>query len=261
MSGAGAVPHLLVDVELGTVGPGERIGLAEDTVRHLRKVLRLTDGAAMSLTEGMGSRIDALLEGSGAVTIATEPRVAAPRPALVLVQALSKGRRAEDAVRAACELGVDHIVPLVAGRTQGRPDAAGRVAVRARWQAVADAALEQSRGVHRAVVEDVVDIDGLADGGWSSGRRAVRLVAALGAPGLRSAIGPLVGPLVDEVRPDVVAIAIGPEGGWTPDELAQLVARDWSPVGLGATVLRTEHAGPAALAALAALTGRWESER
>ena len=257
MSGAGAVPHLLVDGGLGTAGPGDRIGLAEDTVRHLRKVLRLVDGAALSLTDGTGSRVDARLDGSGAVTVTAERQVAAPRPALVLVQALSKGRRAEDAVRAACELGVDHIVPLVAGRTQGRPDAAGRAAVRARWQAVADAALEQSRGIHRAVVEDVVDIDGLGDGGWSSGRRSLRLVAAPGAPGLRSVFRSLV----DEVGPDVVAVAVGPEGGWTSDELARLVARDWSPVGLGATVLRTEHAGPAALAALAALAGRWESDR
>jgi CO/xanthine dehydrogenase FAD-binding subunit len=155
------------------------------------------------------------------------------------------------------ELLVAVAVPLVAGRTQGRPDAAGRVAVRARWQAVADAALEQSRGIHRAVVEDVVDIDGLGDGGWSSGRRSLRLVAAPGAPGLRSVFRSLV----DEVGPDVVAVAVGPEGGWTSDELARLVARDWSPVGLGATVLRTEHAGPAALAALAALAGRWESDR
>lgn len=260
MSGAGAVPHLLVEVALGMVGPGDRIGLAEDTVRHLRKALRLSDEAALSLTDGTGSRIEARLEGSDAVTVAADRRIAAPRPALVLVQALSKGRRAEDAVRAACELGVDLIVPLIAGRTQGRPDAAGRAALRARWQAVADAALEQSRGVHRAVVEEVVDIDGLGVEGIEgrlSGRRAVRLVAAPAAPGLRSVIRPVI----DEVDPDVVAVAIGPEGGWTPDELAQLVARDWSPVGLGATILRTEHAGPAALAALAALTGRWERER
>jgi 16S rRNA (uracil1498-N3)-methyltransferase len=257
MSGAGAVPHLLVDVELGTVGPGDRIGLAEDVVRHLRKVLRLSDGAALSLTDGSGCRIDARLEGPVAVTVAADRRAAAPRPALVLVQALSKGRRAEDAVRAACELGVDRIVPLVAGRTQGRPDAAGRVAVTARWQAVADAALEQSRSVHRSVVDAVVDIDGLGDEGRLSGRRVVRLVAAPGASGLRSTVGAVV----EDVDPDVIAVAIGPEGGWTPDELALLVAREWSPVGLGATVLRTEHAGPAALAALAALTGRWESDR
>jgi len=256
VSGTAAGPHLLVAVALAAFGPGDRIELAEETVRHLRKVLRLVDGAPLSLTDGAGCRLDARLEGSVAVALTTDRPVSPSGPSLVLVQALSKGRRAEDAVRAACELGVDRIVPLIAGRTQGRPDATGRAAVTARWQAVADAALEQSRGIHRAVVTDVVEVDGVGVAGQMSGRRVVQVVAVPGAPGLRTVVGEA------NVRPeDAVAVAIGPEGGWTPDELARLVGQGWIPAGLGLTVLRTEHAGPAALAALAALTGRWDGER
>jgi 16S rRNA (uracil1498-N3)-methyltransferase len=73
---------------------------------------------------------------------------------------------------------------------------------------------------------------------------------------------PGAAPLPELVAPswrgrDAVTVTVGPEGGFTAEEVAGLVAAGAHAVGLGPTVLRTEHAGGAALAVLGALLGRW----
>jgi 16S rRNA (uracil1498-N3)-methyltransferase len=244
-------PHVLVAQPLEGVAPGDTVDVAQATLHHLRRVLRLADGAEVSLTDGDGSLARGEVRGE-AVVIAGEVRdVSAPRPRLVLAQALSKGRRAEDAVRVACELGVDRIVPVVAERTQGRPDGEAAAALVERWSAVAVAALEQSRGVSLArVVAPVVGIGAAA----SPEPGVLHLVAVPGAeelPAVLSAV--LSAPAV----PSEVVVAVGPEGGWSPQEVEGALASGWRAVGLGPTVLRTEHAGPVAVAVAAALLGRW----
>lgn len=249
---AGDGPRVVVAADLAGAAPGTTVGLAPDDVHHLGRVLRLADGAALRLTDGAGRVAPARLVGRAAELVG--PGVVVPRPAprLALVQALTRGRRADDAVRTACELGVDLVVPLVAARTQGRPGAAEREALVARWRAVAAAALAQSRGAWTATVAPVTDVPGLAAAPPWDGPR---FVAVPGAPALpdRAAAAVASGDAA-------LGVAVGPEGGWTPDEVAALTGAGWVPVGLGPTVLRSEHAGPAALAVLAAVSGRWALE-
>jgi 16S rRNA (uracil1498-N3)-methyltransferase len=171
---------------------------------------------------------------------------------MVLAQALSKGRRAEDAVRVACELGVDRIVPVIAERTQGRPDVRAANGLVERWRAVAVAALEQSRGAHLATIVDPVEgLERVPDA--RTGSRGLRLLAVPGAVSLPDVLSGMAS------VPEVVVMAVGPEGGWSPVEVARAEEDGWSPVGLGPTVLRTEHAGPIAVAVVAALLGRWRT--
>lgn len=253
-------PHLLVTatsgVGLGGVGDGDVVPVPGTTLHHLRKVLRLADGDPVSLTDGAGHVADAVLAGDGARCVGAVRAVPRPTPRLTLAQALSKGRRAEDAVRVACELGVDRIVPVVAARTQGRPDARAADALVTRWDAVAVAALEQSRGAWRATVGEPVTVDACARITSST----VRLVAVPGTAPLPVALAGAKEHGAGDLPPEEVAVAVGPEGGWTEDEVALLVAEGWRAVGLGPTVLRTEHAGPVAVAVLAALLGRWASQ-
>lgn len=242
-------PHLLVAGGLEGAGEGDVVPMADAARHHLHRVLRLAEGARLSLTDGSGRSGDAVLVEVGARLVGPVVVATPLTPRLVLAQALSKGRRAEDAVRAACELGVDRLVPVVAARTQGRPDERAEAAIVARWESVAVAALEQSRGVWRAEVTRPVGVDVLVAGTPD----ALRLVAVPGAPALPSVVG--------GARPAEVVVAVGPEGGWAPDELAAFSAAGWRAVGLGPSVLRTEHAGPVAVAVVAALLGRWGSER
>jgi 16S rRNA (uracil1498-N3)-methyltransferase len=253
-------PHLHVDVPLADLGPPVTVPIVAATLHHLRRVLRLADGAALRVTDGAGHIADAALDGDAARLVGPVLRVAAPAPRLVLAQAVSKGRRAEDAVRVACELGVDRIVPVVAARTQGRPDARAAETLVERWRAVAVAALEQSRGVHLAAVSSPVASHALlAPSGGGTGEAspaALRLIAVPGADPLPTV---LTSVSRDGAAPTEVLVAVGPEGGWTDEEVDAAVTSGWLAVGLGATVLRTEHAGPVAVAVAAALSGRWDT--
>lgn len=246
-------PHVYVADPLDGADVGERTALPEGALHHLRRVLRLADGARLSLTDGRGFLADATLQGHDAVLAAAAVVTPEPQPRIVLAQALSKGRRAEDAVRVACELGVDRIVPVVAARTQGRPDARAAEALVARWQGVAVAALEQSRGARLAEVATPVDRVVAAAPAQDG---VLRLLAVPGGEPLPALPAIAGGPGADL---EEVVVAVGPEGGWTPEEVAAASSDGWLPVGLGPTVLRTEHAGPVAVAVVAALLGRWDA--
>ncbi len=254
-------PHVLVTEPLAGRVAGAVVALTEDRVHHLRRVLRLAEGDALSLTDGAGASADAQLVGDGARLSADAVVAPTSGMRLVLAQALSKGRRAEDAVRTACELGVDRLVPVVAERSQGRPDVRGAEAVVERWRAVAAAALEQSRGVRLVAVDDPIATRALATRPAEAG--AVRLVAVPGATPLpdvlRDALAHVLGDVLRDALAGEVVVAIGPEGGWSPQEVDGFVAAGWHPIGLGPTVLRTEHAGPAAVAVIAAAAGRWSA--
>jgi 16S rRNA (uracil1498-N3)-methyltransferase len=256
---AGDGPQVVVATDLRDITVGTAVALAPDDVHHLGRVLRLADGAAVRLTDGAGHVAPARLAGRAAELVGSPVEVPRPAPRLALVQALTRSRRADDAVRTACELGVDLVVPLVAARTQGRPGTAEREALVARWRAIAAAALAQSRGAWAATVAPVTDVAGLAAAPPWDGPL---LVAVPGAPSLPDRLAGLAGhaPAAATGAPLAVGVAVGPEGGWTPDEVTALTGAGWLPVGLGPTVLRSEHAGPAALAVLAAASGRWAAE-
>jgi 16S rRNA (uracil1498-N3)-methyltransferase len=266
------VPHVLaagpLDATSITAGLGAVVPLSEATTHHLRRVLRLELGDELSVTDGEGRTALAQLTGRGAALTSTVTVAVAATPELVLVQALAKGRRLDEAVRAACELGVDRIVPVITQRTQGRPGADERAATVERWRALARSALEQSRSAHLTKVDEVCTCEDLAvvpgppaAAPLPSGGRVPevpvrrRLLAVPGAAALPDVLAARSG-----APPAAVTIAVGPEGGWTDDEVARLMAAGWESVGLGRTVLRTEHAGTVALAAIAAISGRWRDD-
>ena len=242
-------PHVLVPGPIAGLDAGALVALPAAAVHHLRRSLRRGEGSALTLTDGAGAWASAQLAPDGARLDAAPSMEPQRAPRLVLAQSLAKGRRADDAVRLACERGVDRIVPVVAQRTQGRPDDRAAAAVVDRWRAVAVAALEQSRGVHLPDITACRTSEQLA--GLASD---VRLIAVPGAPGLPEV---LEHHAPDDHAPGEVCVAIGPEGGWSDEEATLLVGAGWLPVGLGPSVLRTEHAGPIAIAVLAALCGHW----
>jgi 16S rRNA (uracil1498-N3)-methyltransferase len=245
-----ATPFVHVAADLTAAERGDTVALGDEDVHHLTRVLRLRPGAEVEVADGRGRQVTAILDSGVVVLTAAPVATPRPRPELVLAQALPKGRKLDEVVRLATELGVDRIVPAAAARSV--VTLTGERAERAaeRWRAVGRAAAEQARRPFLPHVGTPVElavlprVAGVAD-------RGLLLVAALGATPLPD----LVEPAWRE-RPRVTVV-IGPEGGLTADEVAALVAAGARAVGLGPTVLRTEHAGGAALAVLAALLGRW----
>lgn len=237
-------PFVHVDVRLDGVTAGASVALPDDAVHHLRGVLRLEPGDPVVLTDGAGATLAARLERDVAVATADVRRRPARRPAIHVLQAIPKGRRLDDVVRTCTELGVDRITPVRAERSVPRLHGGRATKAVGRWQAVARAAAEQARNPWRPRVDAPATLGRLDLAGASV------LVAHVGAGGLRSALAAL------PRHAPRVACAIGPEGGWTDDELAALDGRT---VGLGPTVLRTEHAAAALVAVVAHHLGRTDS--
>ena len=217
--------------------------------RHGATVRRIGVGEQVLLTDGLGGLAEAVVEtvGAGELHLRLQAIMQEPQPdsRFVLVQALAKGDRDEQAIEAATELGVDEVVPWQASRSIviWRGERAAR-SLR-KWESVVLAATKQSR---RARVTHVGQPANLAAVLHRVESAALALVLH------EEAERPLAG-FELPVTGDVVLI-VGPEGGITPDELSALVAAGAVAVRLGPHVLRSSSAGPAALAVLSA-AGRW----
>jgi 16S rRNA (uracil1498-N3)-methyltransferase len=226
---------------------GDALTLGGEEGRHAATVRRIQRGERVDIGDGRGtvaecvvSRVhrDALdLE---VVRRRVEPP---PQPRLTVVQALAKGDRAEDAIEAMTEVGVDAFVPWAAARSVVRWEGARGEKALGRWRSTARAATKQSR---RAWLPEVAPLATTTD------------VAALLATADLAVVlhEDAVRPLADETIPDAgdVVVVVGPEGGITDDELSAFAPE---PYRLGRSVLRTSTAGVAATALISSRTSRW----
>lgn len=244
------LPLFLVDpavVAGATVG--SRVVLDGPEGRHAATVRRIGVGEQLLLADGAGLRLtcDVLAASKAELDLAVVEvaHEAEGQPRFVLVQALAKGDRDDQAIESATELGVDEVVPWQATRSivQWRGERADKA--RRKWESTVVAAAKQSRRARVPVVAELATTKGLV--GRIGGAAAAYVLhedATLS--------------LATQVLPDSgdVLVVVGPEGGITPEEVAAFEAAGAVPVRLGATVLRSSSAGPAALAVLSA-AGRW----
>ncbi|GAA6524724.1 16S rRNA (uracil(1498)-N(3))-methyltransferase [Intrasporangium sp. DVR] len=235
--------------ELARVTPGSTVLVAGDEGRHAATVVRLRPGERYYVADGAGRRVLAEAEAvdrtsvrGRVVAVEDEPE---PESRLVLVQALAKGDRDEQAIEAATELGVDEVVPWAAERSVvvWRGDRAAKSL--AKWAAVVTRATKQSRRSRMPLTSSPVDLTALV------GRVAEAAVCLVLH---EDATEPLAA--VDLPLSGDVLVVVGPEGGISGRELDALVAAGARPVRLGSTILRSSSAGPAALAVLMARS-RW----
>lgn len=220
--------------------------------RHAVTVRRIGVGERVLLTDGRGRVLEVEVTGTEP-TVLTSRVLAArsepePRPRFVLVQALAKGGRDEDAIEASTELGVDEVVPWQAARSIVRWRGEKATKALAKWESVVVAAAKQSRRARVPVVSPAVTTAEV-----TARCRPGALVLVLH----EDASERLSELRTDDLdRVDEIDLVVGPEGGIGPEELEALAAAGARPVRLGPTVLRTSTAGPAALAVLASRV-RW----
>jgi 16S rRNA (uracil1498-N3)-methyltransferase len=209
--------------------------LDEATAHHVGRVLRCRPGTELTLADGAGAWRPARYEGGAAVQIDGEVQhEPVPEPPIAVAFALTKGDKPELVVQKLTELGADRIIGFAAARSVVQWDAAKAARNVERWRAVAREAAQQCRRARLPVIEPVTTFAELA------GRPGAALAAPGGAP------PSLAAPLV----------LVGPEGGWTADELAAPIGR----VALGDHVLRAETAAIAACSVLSALRSRLAAE-
>jgi 16S rRNA (uracil1498-N3)-methyltransferase len=228
---------------------GARIALPEQATAHLVRVLRLREGDACVLFNGDGNDYDARVLTAGkrdaAVEITAVRSVDNESPLrIVLLQGIARGEKMDLILQKATELGVSRIVPVDAERTEVRLDGERLRKRIAHWQGVVVSACEQSGRARIPELTGPVAINAIAP---VIGETTLRLTLDPG--GTQSLRALAISP------PATVAIAVGPEGGWSPRDRDALRAAGFDGLVLGPRILRTETAGLAAIAALQAIHG------
>ncbi|MEJ1086922.1 16S rRNA (uracil(1498)-N(3))-methyltransferase [Microbacterium sp. Mu-80] len=227
---------------------GELLTLTGSEAKHASVVRRVRVGEAVTIGDGSGVWLEGTVEDVSAsqVDVRVTARTVQQQPTsrITLAQALAKGDRDELAVQAACELGVDEIVPWQASRSVSRWEGPKAAKGRDRWQTIVREAAKQA---HRAWVPSVTEVS-------STGQ-----LARLAATHRMLVLDPTAQSPLTGIRPDErdIVLVVGPEGGISPEELEKLEAAGAESVRLGDTVLRTSTAGPAAIAVLSGVLGRW----
>jgi len=219
---------------------------------HLARVLRAQPGMEADVVAG-GRVFHARV---AAVTLAGEHSEvrfnllaeleADPALPVTLVLAIYKFDRMELAIEKATELGVAAIAPVVARRTEKHLALAAEKRA-ARWRRIAHEAAQQARRSDVPLIEDPVSLGVRV----RAARAATRIVLAEQerTTTLRHAIEEAIALAGDEMP--ALEIAIGPEGGWAPQEEALFDANGWRAVSLGPRIVRAETAAIAALAVIA----------
>lgn len=217
---------------------GGSIVLAEDQAHYLRHVLRLEQGAVVALFNGRDGEMRASLSevSKKACRLIVEVllRPQAPASDVWLCFAPIKQGRIEMIVEKATELGVGRLLPVITRRVQMQKVNAARLSAHAREAA------EQCERLDVPEVAEAVTLEKLLQD-WPSDRRLLVCAERADARPLLQ-VAAAAGP---------VALLIGPEGGFAPEEMQQLANVSQAlPVSLGPTILRAETAAIAAMAIL-----------
>lgn len=225
---------------------GQFAELPEEEARHVR-ALRLREGEPVLLLDGHGARIHAIIERLDrrgvlvrAVTTVLDGQEGGPYIVLC-IGLLADKSRFEWIIEKAVELGAREIVPMATARSEGRfnADRAGRIAV---------AALKQSQRSFLPVIPEPVPLAALLAGLPASGRAFICHESASIEDSMERF-------LLSSPVPERITVLIGPEGGFTQEEVEAARRAGAQVVSLGGTRLRAETAALAALVLTTTLPG------
>jgi 16S rRNA (uracil1498-N3)-methyltransferase len=230
---------------------GAAVVLAPGQTHHLRTVLRLAPGAAVSAFNGRDGewlcRIAELDRDRGSLAVEQRLRPVEPEADLWLVFAPIKRARLDWLVEKATELGVSALLPVWTRHTQAERLNLDRL------RAHAVAAAEQSERLSVPELRAPHPLDAIL-GAWPAERRLIVCD--------ETGEGEPIGAALAGLGPGPTAFLTGPEGGFAETELASLSKFTFvSRVGLGPRVLRADTAALAALSAFQAIAGDWRRTR
>jgi 16S rRNA (uracil1498-N3)-methyltransferase len=215
---------------------------------HLARVLRAVAGMEADVVAGgrvFHAEVAAVSAEEIRFSLLAEVE-ADPALPVTLVVSIYKFDRMEWAIEKATELGVSAIAPVIARRTEKHlAQAAGKRVER--WRRIAQEAAQQSRRSDVPLIHAPVPLASYIRAASASTR--IVLAEQERITTLRSALDEAIARAQAEMP--TLEIAIGPEGGWTPDEEALFDTNAWRAVSLGPRILRAETAAIAALAVIA----------
>ncbi|HEY2822872.1 MAG TPA: RsmE family RNA methyltransferase [Candidatus Acidoferrum sp.] len=221
---------------------GDRAVMEGEAAHHVGRVLRAQPGQVYELSDGSHvrlGRVENVTRDEVQFSLLEEIPSYQTAVHTTLLLAIVKFDAFEWALEKATELGVSAIVPIAAARTE-KGLVAGSAKRAERWQKILAGASEQSRRVR---VPKLSEATPAADA-FRATNTGVKIL--LSERGTASALRDVLA----EAKANQVALAIGPEGGWTDDEFTDAVAAGFREASMGKMILRTETAVTAALASL-----------
>jgi 16S rRNA (uracil1498-N3)-methyltransferase len=217
-----------------------------DEVRHIRKVLRLRAGDALSIFDGSGKEYEGTIvkEGSASVSIRVQTIFPSQRESdleIIFAQSLLKGEKMDYLIQKATELGVKRIVPFISSRSIPSLEKKKRIDRHRRWEKIAIGASKQCG---RGIVPMIDPLQEYPQILQSVPRETLRLILwEEGGKRLKEVLKKLE-------QETAVFFLVGPEGGLTKEEVEQATRVDFIPITLGERVLRSETAGLCLLSVL-----------
>lgn len=254
MSSLVRIPRVYTDTAI-TIG--ESLGLPKRSSHHLVKVLRLQVGDAIELFNGDGLNYQASLSSVGKTAQAdvhssTQNISESPLTSRV-IQGISRGDKMDTSIQKSVELGAHSIVPiytqhsikpLVGDRSKRKHE---------HWQQIAVAASEQCG---RSVVPKVINPMSVKDFLNIEQQDIQSPTGSSHSNHLKLILDPQASTAIPtSAQPTGVCLVIGPEIGFTDEEIRSFIDIGYTGVHLGARILRTETAAPTALSVLQTLYG------
>ena len=209
---------------------------------HLRNVLRIPSGEIIRIIDGQGNVYTAEIldtstnRSSSEARICTHEFYAKPSPTLTLFQGLPKNDKMELILQKTTELGVTQIVPLHSERTLQKPSQHRYK----RWHRIVISATKQCK---RAWLPELSEAQQFEASLAQLERFSLRLLLSPHAAGQH-----IKRVLRETPDTNAIALFVGPEGGFSDQEITIAIERGCIPVTLGANILRTETAAIAAVA-------------
>ena len=228
----------------------EEIWIADpQDVNHIRNVLRMKKGEKVSLCcEAKGKEyicsieeIESDIVKAAIIDINGESRELPVK--ITLFQGLPKSDKMEMIIQKAVELGVYEVIPVSTARAVVKLDAKKEASKQKRWQTIAESAAKQSK---RMVIPEIHSVMKFSEAVNYAEELDIRFIPYELAENMAH-----TKKLYEQIEPgQSIGIFIGPEGGFTPEEIELAMNHQVQPITLGKRILRTETAGMTVLSIL-----------
>lgn len=229
---------------------GHQVVIEGDPFHHLHHVLRTRPGTVVTLLDGRGlccaARIETMTKSEASATVLhrwTEQDRTVP---ITLIQAMPKGDKFDLVLQKGTELGVTCFQPIETGHAIPRRDPSRLARREQRWLRIATEAARQCR---RSILPQIRPVQKLSEALAEQSDHLKLVLWEAGSVPLSSALP--AGP------PPGVRLLVGPEGGFSTEEIDTITVAGYRAVHLGPRILRTETAGLAVAPILQYLYGDW----
>ncbi len=231
---------------------GAVVSITGSEAHHIKNVLRLKPGDGLKLFDGTGFEYEAAIVSVSAKEVAVEIQrkfkaVAQSGAQIIVAQAFLKQKKMDDLVRKLCELGVAQWIPFFSQRSIARPDAKRLAGRSQRWQRIVTEAVKQCRRIDTLQIADAISFEEVLEFSDSCDLRIVfwENESSLLARDLAREDNPI----------KKLLVMLGPEGGFTDQEIKMVRNCGFISAGLGPRILRAETATIAAVTLVQYLFG------